>query len=178
MKPRRERLRKVIARVVSHLEERYRIPVTFGNMPPPFIGDLDGREIFVDQDQNPELTLFTLVHLFGHTVQWNLSGHAPDIGTKEPRTYSAEDLVEVAAYERDASRYGLKLLHDIGAADLDQWLADFSAADTGYLLHYYTTGEKGSPVACWRSGQPLLEPLEIPAFTPIRFRRRLGGVVI
>jgi hypothetical protein len=122
--------------------------------------------------------LFNLIHLFGHTVQWNLLGQAPEIGNKAPGDYTEAEIREVVNYEREASRYGLQLLHDLGIRDLDAWLSDFSASDVSYLLHYYRTGEKVDPRTLWRNGQSLLESLPIPPFIPKRLKLRSTGVVI
>ena len=62
--------------------------------------------------------------------------------------------MEVDAYERDASRYGLSLLHEVGVHDLDGWLSDFSACDRTYLEHFYRTGEKRHPRRSGRRGRP------------------------
>src|SRR4051794_39403962 len=69
-------------------------------------------------------------------------------------------------YERDASRYGITLLHEVGVHDLDGWLSDFSACDRAYLEQFYRTGEKRPPMELWREGTAVLEPLPIPEFTP------------
>ena len=176
--PSPERLQEVIALVRAHIEQRYRIPVRFIDAPAPFVGDLDGEEIWVDYEQSPEIIAFNLAHLFGHTVQWNLLGQAPEIGDKAPGSYSEADLDEVRRYERDASRYGLELLHELGIRDLDAWLAEFSASDIAYLVHFYRTGEKVDHRGFWHSGLPGLEPLPIPPFTPKRLKLRSSGVVI
>jgi hypothetical protein len=176
--PSPERLQEVIALVRAHIEQRYRIPVRFIDVPAPFVGDLDGEEIWVDYEQSPEIIAFNLAHLFGHTVQWNLLGQAPEIGDKAAGSYSEADLEEVRRYERDASRYGLELLHELGIRDLDAWLSEFSASDIAYLVHFYRTGEKVDHRGFWHSGLPLLEPLPIPPFSPRRLKLRSSGVVI
>jgi hypothetical protein len=176
--PTPERLQEVIELLRAEIEQHYGIPILFVDVPAPFVGDLDGEEIWIDFEQDYELIAFNLIHLFGHTVQWNLLGKAPDIGGKEPGTYSDADIDEVVRYERDASRYGLELLHDLGVRDLDGWLADFSGSDIAYLVHFYRTGEKVDHRVFWRSGLQGLEPLPIPAFTPKRLKLRSSGVVI
>jgi hypothetical protein len=176
--PSPERLQEVIALVRAHIEQRYRIPVRFIDVPAPFVGDLDGEEIWVDYEQSPEIIAFNLIHLFGHTVQWNLLGQAPEIGDKAPGSYSEADLDEVRRYERDASRYGLELLHELGIRDLDAWLSEFSASDIAYLVHFYRTGEKVDHRSFWHSGLPTLAPLPIPPFSPRRLKLRSSGVVI
>jgi len=178
MKPSPERFAQVLSRLRERVEGRYGIPVRVVDVPPPFTGDLDGAEIHLDCEQKDELQVFTLAHLFGHTVQWSLSSRAREIGGKPPGQYSAEDLAEVDAYEAEASRFGLALLHEAGVDDLDAWLSDFSACDRAYLEHFYKTGEKRPTEEFWRDGRPLLAPLSIPAFTPHRATFRWEGVVI
>jgi hypothetical protein len=162
----------------SRVEDHYGISVRSLDVAAPFSGDLDGQEIRLDPEFGVELMVFNLVHLFGHTVQWNLLGRVPDIGTKPPGQYSTADLEEVTSYERDASRYGQELLHETGIRDLDQWLADLAASDITYLEHYYATGIKGSLADFRKTHQPLLDPLRIPEIKPQRLNFRSNGVVI
>jgi hypothetical protein len=178
MPPTSARLHEVFALLRDRIESRYRIPVRILDVPGAFTGDLDGAEIHLDFEAAEDLQVFTLAHLFGHTVQWSLDDHYREIGGKAPGTYSAADLAEVDAYERDASRYGLTLLHEAGVVDLDGWLSDFSACDRAYLEHFYRTGEKRSPTEFWRQGTPVLPLLPIPEFTPHQAKFRWDGVVI
>lgn len=178
MKPTPDRLHQVFFLLRQRIEGRYHIPVRIVDVPGQFTGDLDGAEIHLDEASADDLMVFTLAHLFGHTVQWSLSSQAREIGGKEPGHYSEGDLAEVDAYELEASRYGLGLLHEVGVRDLDGWLADFSACDRAYLEHFYKTGEKRPPEAFWREGAPVLAPLPIPEFTPHRAKFRWDGVVI
>jgi hypothetical protein len=80
--------------------------------------------------------------------------------------------------EQEASQYGLSLLHEIGVTDLDQWLSDFAVCDYAYLENFYRTGERQDPKGFWIDNGPLLVPLEIPRFSPRRFKFRWDGVVI
>src|ERR1051326_1831329 len=61
------------SRVQEHLERDWGIPVVTRDIPDPLTGDLDGAEIDVVYAITPELRLFLLGHLFGHTVQWNVN---------------------------------------------------------------------------------------------------------
>ena len=88
------------------------------------------------------------------------------------------EILRIEDYERQACRFSLRLFHDLGVRDLDQWLADFAACDTAYLVHFYRTGEKRAFRSFWRDGCELLEPLEIPPFQPLRWRSRWEGVVV
>ena len=70
---------KIFNKAERYIEERHGIPVRIGDVAHPFTGDLDGAEIQVDYAENAENALFILVHLFGHTVQWNLSDAAREL---------------------------------------------------------------------------------------------------
>ena len=80
-----------------------------------------------------------------------------------PKT--ATDLAKVEAYERDASAFGLQLLHEGGVTQLDQWLTDLWHADWLFLQHFYRTGDRLDPRSLLRPGiTPVLRPLPIPPF--------------
>jgi hypothetical protein len=178
MRPSKPYLRSLLPRVQARIESHHGIAVSFVAIAPPFTGDLDGAEVRIDETHESDAAFFTLAHLFGHTVQWNTSERARQIGSNTPGRYSAAELAEVRAYEREASRYGVQLLHETGIADLDGWLSDFAAADLAFLAHYYATGERQPIADFWVDGQPLLLPLVIPAFQPRRFKFRWDGVVV
>jgi hypothetical protein len=172
-----ERLREVFALVERHVEDRWGIPVVITDVPHPFTGDLDGAKIEVDHDLEIEDAVFILVHLFGHTVQWNVSPEARAMATETRTTWSDVDLARVAAYEHDACAYSVQLLHDCGVFDLDQWISDFAACDSAYLVHLYRTGEKRAFRTFWKDGQPLVTARPIPEFHPQRWVSRWGTVV-
>jgi hypothetical protein len=171
------RFRDVFNQVERLIERRYGLPVVLTDVPDPFTGDLDGSTILVDYDLDAEEALFILVHLFGHTVQWNASPSDRELGLLEIKDPSEELLAALARYEEDAARYSLQLFHEAGVHDLDQWLADFAACDIAYLLHFYRTGEKRAFRSFWRDHAPLLEPLAIPSFQPTRWVTRSGTVI-
>ena len=174
------RLRAVFDRVEKLIEQRWQIPVRISDVPNPFTGDLDGEVILVDHDLDIEDALFILVHLFGHTVQWNVSERARQIGFARPGdvVWTEAALREVAAYEAEACGYSLQLLHEAGVDDLDQWVSDFAACDTAYLMHFYRTGEKLPFRSFWKDGTPKLPPRPIPDFHPTRWLSRYEGTVI
>src|SRR6266852_259842 len=68
------------SRVQQHVQGAYGIRVVTLDVPDPLTGDLDGAEIHIDFAVAPEQRLFLLAHLFGHTVQWNVSPRAFEIG--------------------------------------------------------------------------------------------------
>lgn len=175
-----EYLREVWNRVEREIETRYDIPVRISDVPHPFTGDLDGAAIAVDHDLDLEEALFILIHLFGHTVQWNVSPRARELAEAQgtPQVWTPEALAAVEEYERDACRISLQLLHEVGVRDLDQWVSDFAACDLRYLFHFYKTGERGAFFSFWKPGTPLLTPLPIPEFHPTVWIGRWSGTVV
>jgi hypothetical protein len=178
MPPTEERFREAFDLLERHIETRYGIPVVVGDVAEPFTGDLDGAEIRVDFDQSVEDALFIIAHLFGHTVQWNLSERARVIGSEVQASPTPEALEELEAYEREACGYSLTLFHECGVRDLDPWLADFAACDFAYLRHFYATGEKRAFRSFWREGSPSLEARPIPVFRPTSWHARWKGIVV
>ena len=172
-----DRFRRAFNQIERHIEQRYHLPVVITDVPEPFTGDLDGSSILVDYDLDAEEALFILVHLFGHTVQWNVSPADRELGLMEVRGASDELLASLARYEVDAARYSLQLFHEAGVWDLDQWLADFAACDIAYLMHFYRTGEKRPFRSFWKDGSVALTTLEIPAFHPTKWVTRSGTVI-
>ncbi len=165
--------RDAYARVEKHVEDRYGLPVSISDVLDPNTGDFDGMTIAVDFDQELDSALFVLVHLFGHTVQWNLSEEYRRLGADLAIGKGEEELRKIRVYERDATRYSLQLLHDVGVHDLDRWVSDWWHADYRYLEHYYRTGEKLDFRSLLRPGEgELLTPLPIPPFTPQRWISR------
>ncbi len=166
------------SRVEAHIEHAYRIRVVTVDVPDPLTGDLDGAEIHLDFALTPEQRLFLLGHLFGHTVQWNVNPRAFEIGKQHEPPVSEELLPSIMEYEREAARYALGMLHQVGITGVDQWLSNYTLCDMTYLQHYYRTGEKLSFASCWRDNAPLIEDWPVPAFTPTKRIFRRDGVVI
>ena len=164
--------------VTKHLHARYGVSVEVASIKPPLKGDLDGSRILVADHNTDEERLFLVAHLFGHTVQWNISAELRRLGMTMPVKPTSEELDPLEAYEREACRYSQQALHEAGVIALDQWLADYSACDLAFLRHLYTTGERRAFREFWTPGQPLIEPLAIPPFTPTRWRRREQGIVL
>ena len=172
-----DRFRDVFNRVERLIEERYGLPVVITDVTDPFTGDLDGTQILVDYDLDAEEALFILVHLFGHTVQWNVSPSDRVLGLLEVKNPTDELLAQLERYEQDAARYSLQLFHDADVHDLDQWLANFAACDVAYLMHFYRTGEKKPFRSFWSDSAPVLTPLVIPDFRPTKWISRSGTVI-
>ena len=180
--PDEDRLKRVFDRLERYIEDRFGVPVILTDVTDPFTGDLDGAEIMVDHAEHVESALFILVHLFGHTIQWNLSARSRELSTlffSEGRPQiTPEVFAEVEAFEREACEYSLQLLHDAGIHDMDGWIADYWACDFAYLAHFYRTGEKRAFKSFWKTGCPPIQAKPIPAFTPRRWVSRADGVVV
>lgn len=176
--PSDERMRVVFNHLERFIEDRYQIPIRISDVPNPFTGDLDGAEIQVDYDEEIESALFIVVHLFGHTVQWNTSEAARDIGYKLYPNPSDEMLRRLHEYEHEACRYSMQLFHEAGVRDLDGWLSDYSACDFAYLIDVYKSGVKKPFKSFWKDGAPRLEPKPIPRFVPTRWVSRSDGIVV
>lgn len=170
--------RDAFSSLIKHLQTRYGVSVEVTNIKPPLKGDLDGIRILVADHNTSEERLFLVAHLFGHTVQWNVSAELRRLGMTMPVNPTSEQLDALEAYEREACRYSQQVLHEAGICGLDRWLADYSACDLAFLRHLYTTGERLAFQGFWTPGQPLIEPLAIPPFTPSRWRRREQAIVL
>jgi hypothetical protein len=164
--------------LTKHVGDRYGVSVEVASIKPPLKGDLDGSRILVGDHTTDEERLFLVAHLFGHTVQWNVSAELRRLGMTMPVKPTTEQLDALEAYEREACRYSQQALHEAGVPGLDQWLADYSACDLAFLRHVYVTGERRPFREFWKPDQPIIVPLPIPAFTPTRWRRREQAIVL
>jgi hypothetical protein len=164
-------LKDVFRRTRSRIET-YGVRVYIGDVTDPNTGTFDGIEIGIDYANDLEMSLFVLVHLFGHTIQWNTVPAYRTIDTRVKPGAPPEVIEEARVYEQNASRYGLTLLHEAGVTDRDQWIADWWGSDWKYLSTYYSTGKLPEWSACRSTGYGRLEPLPIPRFTPQRFYPR------
>ena len=152
--------------------ESYGVRVYIGDVQDPNTGIFDGAEIGIDYANDLEMSLFVLVHLFGHTVQWNTVSAYRTIDQRVKPGAPPPVIDEARVYEQNASRYGLQLLVEAGLADRDQWISDWWASDWTYLSTYYATGKLPPWSSCRSTGHARLDPLPIPAFTPRRFYTR------
>src|SRR5260370_34754556 len=164
--------------VQEHLERTYGIRILTTDIPDPLTGDLDGVEIQIDYAVSPEQRLFLLLHLFGHTVQWNTNPAAFELGRPRQPPVEESSLPSIVEYEREAAGYALGVVRDLGLTGVDQWLANYTACDMEYLRHYYLTGEKREFLSFWRENAELVPIKTIPAFTPTRRTFRHDGLVI
>jgi hypothetical protein len=165
--PLKETFRRARAQV-----ESYGVRVYIGDVQDPNTGIFDGAEIGIDYANDLEMSLFVLVHLFGHTVQWNTVASYRTIDQRAKPGAAPEVIEEARSYEMNASRYGLALLHQANIRDRDQWISDWWASDWQYLSTYYKTGKLPGWDSCRSTGHALIAPLEIPAFVPHRYYTR------
>jgi hypothetical protein len=170
--------RDYIQRVEEHIQSAYGILVVTRDIPEPLTGDLNGSEIHIDSAVTPEQRLFLLAHLFGHTVQWNATPGAFELGVPRQPPVPEAELPALMEYERNAARYALGLFHEIGIDDIDQWLSDYAACDEAYLRHYYRTAERKDFASFWKDGARPIKPLPVPAFVPVKRAWRSDGIVI
>ena len=123
-------------RAVRTKVEVYGVRVYIGDVADPNTGTFNGSEIGIDYANELEMSLFVLVHLFGHTVQWNV---VPAYRTIDERVkpFAASEIIEEARiYEDNASRDGLTLLHEAGMHDRDRWRSDWGGSEWRYVSTY------------------------------------------
>ena len=128
----------------------------------PRTGIFDGIRIVIDPDVDFEMQCFLLLHLFGHSVQWvapSLEHTLTDLRNTLDRDRFMQAL---RAYEFQAARFGMQLLHQVGVTTLDQWYSDFVETDWRYVERYYETNQLGDWHDCVASGSPLITPASIP----------------
>ena len=154
------------------VEKTYGVEVVISDVVDPNTGDFDGERILLDYDQDLEVALFVLVHLFGHTAQWCTSDAYRKLGLDAATGKTREELAAIHEYEQGATRIGIALLHEAGVTDMDGWASDWWRADYEYLLHFYATGEKLDVRSLLKRGGEALAPLPIPRFTPKRYASR------
>jgi hypothetical protein len=158
--------------IVPIVEKTYGVEVMISDVVDPNTGDFDGQTILLDYNQDLEVALFVLIHLFGHTVQWNISDEYRALGLNVAVGKTPEEMAAITEYEQGATRMGITLLHEAGITDMDLWASRWWRADFEYLLHFYQTGEKKDVRSLLKPGGEILPPLPIPPFTPHKFASR------
>lgn len=141
---------------------RYGFAIELADLQDPRTGTFDGLAIRLDALQSLEMQSFILLHLFGHSVQWIAPALTPILEGIQRNDNLESFLVALRAYEQQAARLGLALLHEMGIADMDQWLSDFAETDWRYVERYYREGAIPPWDECVVSGCQRLEPLAIP----------------
>ena len=136
--------------------------IEYRDLEAPRTGIFDGLRIVIDPDVGFEMQCFLLLHLFGHSVQWvapSLEHKLADLQHTENRAHFMEVL---RAYELEAARFGMQLMHQVGVTTLDQWYSDFVETDWRYVERYYATDQLPDWKTCVVGGCPLVTPAPIP----------------
>jgi hypothetical protein len=121
--------------VTQHVNARYGVSVEMASIELPLKGDLDGSRILIGDHNTDEEQLFLVAHLFGHTVQWNVSADLRRLGMTMPVKPTSHELDALEAYERPCSRSVVACRRPRGSAGLPAgrvraWAsADASPAD-------------------------------------------------
>lgn len=146
-----------------------------------FKGDLDGKRIFIGDHLGVEEKLFNLLHLAGHSIQWNIDKLLRDLGSELYLHPNDKLLKKLQTYEWQANCYALTILHKAGEFELDKWLSKKYILDMLYLTHFYKTGKKLKRITKLAKAYPFKRDLvitAIPKFTPASGHRTRNGLVI
>jgi hypothetical protein len=144
-------------------------------------GDLDGKRIFIGNHLSDDDKLFNLLHLSGHSVQWNVDDFLRNLGSHLFLHPDDKLLKKLQTYEWQANCYALSILHKAGEKTMDGWLTKKYVTDMLYLTYFYKTGKKLKRVTKLAKSYPFkkrLKPKRIPAFVPEAMKRTRNGLVI
>lgn len=134
----------------------------YRDLEPPRTGIFDGLRIVIDPDVEFEMQCFVLLHLFGHSVQWV----APSLEHKLDALQNTADkerfLQVLHDYEHEAAGFGMRLMHELGIRDLDEWFSDFVATDWRYVERYYREDRIPPWQECLTAAAAPVAELEIP----------------
>lgn len=151
------------------------------NLDPFFKGDLDGKAIYISDHLSAEEKLFNLLHLAGHSVQWNVNALLRKLGSTLCRNPDDALLFQLQEYEWQANCYALCILKRAGIYYLDKWLCRKYVIDMLYLTHFYKTGEKLKQITAAAKAYLFKRELEyrtIPPFLPTASEHTRNGLVI
>ncbi len=151
------------------------------NLDPFFKGDLDGKIIYIGGHLSAEEKVFNLLHLAGHSVQWNIDPLLRNLGSALYKNPDDALLSRLQEYEWQANCYALSILHKAGVFNLDKWLSRKYVIDMLYLTHFYKTGQKLKTITAVAKAYPFKRDLalkEIPPFIPTAGTHTRNGLVI
>ncbi len=176
------RFTEVLNRVQDYAEKELHLSVIdTSDLDPYFKGDLDGVRIWIASALDDEEELFNVLHLIGHSVQWNVDKELRSLGSVLHLKPDDDILYKLQQYEWEANCYGLFILHRLEVFDLDEWLYKEYTEDMYYLTHFYKTGEKLKVITdigrVYEFIRPLVEK-EIPGFLPWANPESRRGIVI
>jgi hypothetical protein len=144
-------------------------------------GDLDGKRIFIGDHLETEEKLFNLLHLSGHSIQWNVDDLLRNLGSELYLHPDDKLLKKLQTYEWQANCYALAILHKAEIFKLDSWLTKKYITDMLYLTYFYKTGKKLKRITKLAKSYPFKKKLKsksIPEFVPESFKRTRNGLVI
>jgi hypothetical protein len=153
---------------------KYGFGIEYRDLEPPRTGIFDGLTIVLDPDVGFEMQCFLLLHLFGHSVQWVAPAIEHKLDALQHTPDKAEFMKVLQAYEMEAARYALQLLHERGATNQDRWFADFVHTDWHYVERYYREGKLPPWPECVVTGGDLIAPQPIPPLTLRRVEVRFA----
>jgi len=152
------------------------------NLDPFFKGDLDGKTIYIGFHLPASEKLFNLLHLAGHSIQWNTDELLRTMGSELYVNPNDELLRKLQNYEWQANCYALTILHKTGEYRLDKWLERKYAIDMLYLTQFYKTGKKSNYIAPKIVKEypfnSVLEEKTIAEFVPQASNRTRNGLVV
>jgi hypothetical protein len=151
------------------------------NLDPFFKGDLDGKHIFIGSHLPTEEKLFNLLHLAGHSIQWNTNELLRTLGSHLYANPDNKLLKKLQTYEWQANCYALGILHKAGVATLDKWLAKKYILDMLHLTHFYKTGKKLKRITAIAKAYRFKKELKetpAPSFKPVSQIRTRNGLVV
>lgn len=147
-----------------------------------FKGDMDGKNIWLSPHLSTEEKVFDLLHMIGHTIQWNVDEELYKLGSVLYQNPSPELLDRLQRYEWEANCYAAYILVGVvGNTPASKWLYKKYEEDMQLLTHFYLTGEKVTEVSKLGYCTAKVWDLEakiIPKFTPKARPRRRNGLVI
>lgn len=130
----------------------------------PKTGSFDGLSIAVSPALSLSERVFTLLHLFGHSVQCCSPSESRIVQAFFQTPADSEDKLRVLAdYEFRAAQFGLRLLHELGQRDLDHWFTAFVHTDHRMVAHTYIHRTAPALYDCLVTDGPTIEPAAIPA---------------
>jgi len=172
--------KKVLLKVIEYSENIGFNVIIKTDIDEFFKGDLDGLNICIRQISDEE-DLFNILHMVGHSIQWNVSEELRELGNKIYVDPSDELLKTLQHYEWEANCYGYKILLDLGFSDLKPWLESKYVLDMLFLTHFYKTGQKLRLITESTLKHAYKKPLigkTIPKLTPISQKNTRNGIVI
>lgn len=136
--------------------------IEYRDLEMPKTGTFNGLRIHIDPDVGFEMQCFILLHLFGHSVQWVAPSLADSLHDLQHTDDMEIFLKALRRYEVEAAQLGLRLMHDAGVTQMDQWYSDFVETDWIYVRRFYLEGAVPEWSECVVHDCELIKPMPIP----------------